>query len=139
VEATAEERIGDGDELTGRPVDWGFAYGLDPLLDLCQRAAVAPPRMEGTIVIAQPGLDIERLIAASGGSRAAAAGVGVLETVMHASSFIQTAAGPTPDPRLVRLEVRRTYCRRPGWGGAGLAAAGDGQGAVGWRVVEEGG
>ena len=68
------------------------SFGRSQFGQMCERWTVTPPTLEGTIVIAQPGLDIDKLLAASGGTRANAKGVGVVETLMHSSSFIQTAA-----------------------------------------------
>jgi len=81
--------------LSSRPSTRVLSNGMFDecaLADACQDWAVTSPRIEGTVVIAQPGLDIETLLRASGGNRLGAAGLSVVETLMHASSSIQTAA-----------------------------------------------
>lgn len=70
------------------------AGGFDDahLKALCQRLAVNPPRVQATVVAAQPGLDVEKLLAASGSGQPGSQGQAAIETVMHAASLIQSAA-----------------------------------------------
>ena len=48
--------------------------------------------MEGTIVAAQPGLDVNKLLAASGQADPGSPGQGAIETIMNASYLVQSAA-----------------------------------------------
>ncbi|MDE0603255.1 MAG: DEAD/DEAH box helicase family protein [bacterium] len=67
-------------------------FGLDQLKECCQKFAVNPPKMQGTVIAAQPGLDTKKLQLASESPHPGSSGQGVVESIMQANSLIQSAA-----------------------------------------------